>query len=273
MTIVGEHDYRGARPPDRAARGSSSSEIEAVLSHPQPLAQCARFLREKLPGVERRSVSSTAAAVRMVERVRAALGGARRRAPRPSSTAARSCAKGSRTRPTTSPASSGSPPRGPRPSGGGRVEDLAGLLRARRGPPGRPGRGAAASSPSRGDQPDPDRVAAAAPAASAATCSSATSRAREGDAAGRRGDRGAARQGRIGAGPRLLPGRASCPGASPRCRLRPAYNLAAHGTGSGAQCDLRADQRLHVATRRCAAPEGKGRAARAPRRAPSTPST
>ena len=37
-----------------------------MLSHPQPLAQCARFLREQLPEVERRSVSSTAAAVRMV---------------------------------------------------------------------------------------------------------------------------------------------------------------------------------------------------------------
>jgi prephenate dehydratase len=41
-------------------------EIEAVLSHQQPLAQCARFLREQLTGVELRSVSSTAAAVRMV---------------------------------------------------------------------------------------------------------------------------------------------------------------------------------------------------------------
>ncbi len=37
-----------------------------MLSHPQPLAQCARFLREHLAGVELRSVSSTAAAVRMV---------------------------------------------------------------------------------------------------------------------------------------------------------------------------------------------------------------
>jgi prephenate dehydratase len=37
-----------------------------VLSHQQGLAQTARFLRENLPGVELRSVSSTAAAVRMV---------------------------------------------------------------------------------------------------------------------------------------------------------------------------------------------------------------
>jgi prephenate dehydratase len=40
--------------------------VAAVLSHPQPLAQCAGFLREHLPGIERRSVSSTAEAVRMV---------------------------------------------------------------------------------------------------------------------------------------------------------------------------------------------------------------
>ena len=54
------------------------SAIEAVLSHQQPLAQCARFLRATLPEVEQRSVSSTAAAVRMVaesSRPWAALGG------------------------------------------------------------------------------------------------------------------------------------------------------------------------------------------------------
>ena len=90
VTIVGEHDF-AVRAHLIAVRRSSSSEIEAVLSHPQPLAQCARFLREQLPGVELRSVSSTAAAVRMVaESVRpwAAIGSRLR----PSSTAARSCA-------------------------------------------------------------------------------------------------------------------------------------------------------------------------------------
>ena len=66
VTIVGEHDFARAGPPDRPRGGRARAEIEAVLSHPQPLAQCARFLREHLPGVERRSVSSTAAAVRMV---------------------------------------------------------------------------------------------------------------------------------------------------------------------------------------------------------------
>ena len=65
VTIVGEHDYAvrahliGREPVELGA-------VEAVLSHQQPLAQCARFLREQLTGVELRSVSSTAAAVRMV---------------------------------------------------------------------------------------------------------------------------------------------------------------------------------------------------------------
>jgi prephenate dehydratase len=41
-------------------------EIERVLSHPQATAQCARFLRERLPQAERVAVSSTAEAVRRV---------------------------------------------------------------------------------------------------------------------------------------------------------------------------------------------------------------
>lgn len=65
VTIVGEHDFavramllvRGPLPLER---------ISAVLSHPQPLAQCARFLRESLPGAELRSVSSTSEAARLV---------------------------------------------------------------------------------------------------------------------------------------------------------------------------------------------------------------
>src|SRR4051795_6849741 len=65
VTIVGEHDYR-VRVHLIAREGVRVEDIEAVLSHPQPLAQCARFLRERIPEVERRSVSSTAAAVRMV---------------------------------------------------------------------------------------------------------------------------------------------------------------------------------------------------------------
>ena len=65
VTIVGEHDYR-VRVHLIARKGVRVEDVEAVLSHPQPLAQCARFLRERLPGIELRSVSSTAAAVRMV---------------------------------------------------------------------------------------------------------------------------------------------------------------------------------------------------------------
>jgi len=65
VTIVGEHDYRVR--VHLIARGEVGlGDVEAVLSHPQPLAQCQRFLRERLPEVEQRSVSSTAAAVRMV---------------------------------------------------------------------------------------------------------------------------------------------------------------------------------------------------------------
>jgi prephenate dehydratase len=65
VAIVGEHDYR-VRVHLIARDGIGTSDVEAVLSHPQPLAQCQRFLRERLGEVEQRSVSSTAAAVRMV---------------------------------------------------------------------------------------------------------------------------------------------------------------------------------------------------------------
>lgn len=65
VTIVGEHDYR-VRVHLIASKGVRVEDVEAVLSHPQPLAQCQRFLRENFPEVELRSVSSTAAAVRMV---------------------------------------------------------------------------------------------------------------------------------------------------------------------------------------------------------------
>ena len=45
--------------------------IEAVISHPQPLAQCARFLRDELPGAAVRAAASTAEAVRAVGESRA----------------------------------------------------------------------------------------------------------------------------------------------------------------------------------------------------------
>jgi prephenate dehydratase len=65
VAIVGEHDYR-VRVHLIARAGTRVEDVEAVLSHPQPLAQCARLLRERLGEAELRSVSSTAAAVRMV---------------------------------------------------------------------------------------------------------------------------------------------------------------------------------------------------------------
>lgn len=65
VAIVGEHDYR-VRVHLIAREGVGAEQVEAVLSHPQPLAQCQRFLRTHFPAVELRSVSSTAAAVRMV---------------------------------------------------------------------------------------------------------------------------------------------------------------------------------------------------------------
>jgi prephenate dehydratase len=65
VKIVGEHDYP-VRSHLLTREPVELGQIEAVLSHQQGLAQAARFLRENLPGVELRSVSSTAAAVRMV---------------------------------------------------------------------------------------------------------------------------------------------------------------------------------------------------------------
>jgi prephenate dehydratase len=65
VAIIGEHDYP-VRQHLIVKEGVELDQIEAVLSHQQGLAQTARFLRENLPGVELRSVSSTAAAVRMV---------------------------------------------------------------------------------------------------------------------------------------------------------------------------------------------------------------
>jgi prephenate dehydratase len=48
------------------ARPMGLDEIRVVVSHPQPLAQCARFLRLELPGAEVRAATSTAEAVRAV---------------------------------------------------------------------------------------------------------------------------------------------------------------------------------------------------------------
>jgi prephenate dehydratase len=65
VTLVGEYDL-----PIRhcliARESVGMEEIEVVLSHPQASAQCAHFIRERLPGAEVRAAASTAEAVRVV---------------------------------------------------------------------------------------------------------------------------------------------------------------------------------------------------------------
>jgi prephenate dehydratase len=65
VAMVGEYDL-----PIRhcliARPGVAEDEIEVVLSHPQASAQCARFIRENLPGAEVRGVASNAEAIRQV---------------------------------------------------------------------------------------------------------------------------------------------------------------------------------------------------------------
>jgi prephenate dehydratase len=65
VTIVGEHDF-AVHAHLIAGRQLELGAIEKVLSHPQPLAQCARFLRERMPRAEPVTAPSTAEAVRLV---------------------------------------------------------------------------------------------------------------------------------------------------------------------------------------------------------------
>jgi prephenate dehydratase len=65
VTIVGEHDLP-IRHSLIARDEIPLEEIEIVLSHPQASAQCARFIRERLPRAEARAAPSTADAVRQV---------------------------------------------------------------------------------------------------------------------------------------------------------------------------------------------------------------
>ncbi|MDQ4072079.1 MAG: prephenate dehydratase [Actinomycetota bacterium] len=58
-TLAIRQSLIAGRPLDLAA-------IERVVSHPQALAQCARFLRERLPGAEQAGAASTAEGVRQV---------------------------------------------------------------------------------------------------------------------------------------------------------------------------------------------------------------
>jgi prephenate dehydratase len=65
VTIVGE-TVLAIRNCLIAREELALDEIEVVISHPQPLGQCARFLRTELPGAAVRAATSTADAVRMV---------------------------------------------------------------------------------------------------------------------------------------------------------------------------------------------------------------
>ena len=65
VTIAGEHDHP-IRHALIAREQLALDRIGAVLSHPQPAAQCARFLREELGDAAVRVTESTAEAVRTV---------------------------------------------------------------------------------------------------------------------------------------------------------------------------------------------------------------
>jgi prephenate dehydratase len=65
VTIAGEHD-QPIRTSLIARVELPLERIEVVLSHPQASAQCARFIREELPGAQVRAAASTAEAVREV---------------------------------------------------------------------------------------------------------------------------------------------------------------------------------------------------------------
>lgn len=65
VAIVGEHDHP-VRHALIARPEVGVDEVEVVLSHPQASAQCARFIRERLPRATVRAATSTAEAVRSV---------------------------------------------------------------------------------------------------------------------------------------------------------------------------------------------------------------
>jgi prephenate dehydratase len=78
VTIAGEHD-QAIRNTLIAREPLELGAIERVLSHPQVLAQCARFLRTELPAAEAVATTSSAEAIRSVSLARepwAAIGAA-----------------------------------------------------------------------------------------------------------------------------------------------------------------------------------------------------
>jgi prephenate dehydratase len=65
VAIVGEYDFT-VRTSLMARKEIPLDQVEAVLSHPQASAQCARFIRENLPNAAVRAAPSTSDAVRQV---------------------------------------------------------------------------------------------------------------------------------------------------------------------------------------------------------------
>lgn len=65
VRIAGEYDHE-IRSALIGRSGLLPTEVKVVISHPQPLAQCALFLRTELAGAELRVAPSTSAAVREV---------------------------------------------------------------------------------------------------------------------------------------------------------------------------------------------------------------
>jgi prephenate dehydratase len=65
VSILGEYDL-SIRSALISREAFALDTIEAVISHPQPLAQCARFLRTELPGAQLKVADSTSSAVREV---------------------------------------------------------------------------------------------------------------------------------------------------------------------------------------------------------------
>ena len=165
VTIAGEHDHR-IHHALIAGRELELSAIGQVISHEQAGAQCARFLRESLPGVSRPPGVEHRGGRSHRGLLRRAVGGDRCLPRRPSSTERWSCATRSATRTTTSPGSSGSRPEASDPERRRPVAHHPDLLRAGSRSPRRAGRRADRVLLARG-QPHPARVPAPPPRAGA----------------------------------------------------------------------------------------------------------
>ena len=168
-----------SRSTSSRAAGADPAAIERVLSHPQALGQCARFLREHAPGAELVATSSTAEAVRRRRRARrrwAALG--TRRAADLYGAAV--LAEAVEDDPGNATRFVWLAPRGATPAGAGAGaaagEDLAGVLGLGRRQP-RLARAVPVGVRLPRREPHEDRVAPAARAGWATTASSSTARA------------------------------------------------------------------------------------------------